>query len=74
MTNVEQNEGTHMDADKLNEQWDDIRDDIQMTWDEVTDDELDLVDGSMEKLYGLMQEKYGKSRDEFDDYLENLGG
>lgn len=74
MNDKRKNEGIYMDAHKLNEQWDDIRDDIQMTWDEVTDDELDLVDGSMEKLYGLMREKYGKSRDEFDEYLDGLGG
>lgn len=63
-----------MDADELNEQWDDLRDDLRLEWDDLTDDELDNVDGNLEKLYGLMHEKYGKSRDEFDDYLSGLGG
>lgn len=62
-----------MDPDKIYHQWDTIRDDMQSTWDGLTEDELDNVDGDLEKLYGLMREKYGKSRDETDRYLDSLG-
>jgi len=34
---------------------------------------LSDTDGNMEELYGLMWEKYGKSRHEFDEYLNGLG-
>ena len=62
-----------MDPDKIYHQWDAIRDDLQLSWDGLTEDELDNVDGDLEKLYGLMREKYGKSRDETDAYLDSLG-
>lgn len=61
-----------MDPDKINHRWDTIRDDLQSSWDGLTEDELDNVDGDLEKLYGLMREKYGKSRDETDAYLDSL--
>ena len=63
-----------IDAEWVNSHWDDIADELQHDWTDITEDELENVDGNIEKLYGMMQEKYGKSRDEFDDYLENLGG
>ncbi len=61
-----------MQSDEIRDNWDIIKDEIRMTWDEVTDDELDNVDGDLEKLYGLMWEKYGKSRHELDEYLNGL--
>jgi uncharacterized protein YjbJ (UPF0337 family) len=62
-----------MKADEIEANWDLVRDEIRMTWDELTDDEVDNIDGDMEELYGLMWEKYGKSRHEFDEYLNGLG-
>jgi uncharacterized protein YjbJ (UPF0337 family) len=61
-----------MDPDKIYTRWDWIRDEMRTRWDDLTDDELDNVDGDVEKLYGLMREKYGKSRDETDAYLDQL--
>jgi uncharacterized protein YjbJ (UPF0337 family) len=33
-------------------------------WGELTDDELTQADGNAERLAGLIQERYGKTRDE----------
>ena len=62
-----------MKADEIRDNWDLVRDEIRMTWDELTDDEVDNIDGNVEELYRLMWEKYGKSRHEFDEYLNDLG-
>lgn len=61
-----------MRADRIQDNWDVIRDDMRITWNDLTEDELDNVDGNLEKLYGLMWEKYGKSRYELDEYLNGL--
>lgn len=58
--------------DRFLENWDDIKDDMQHLWEDLTEDELDIVDGDVHKLYGLMREKYGKSPEELDDYLDSF--
>jgi len=43
-------------------QWKRMRGDLKSWWGRLTDDELDLVGGSKDKLIGLVQERYGYAR------------
>lgn len=61
-----------MDAETLNEHWDAIRIILQLHWQRLTDDELDNVDGNLDKLYGLMREKCGQRPNEIDCYLTRV--
>lgn len=61
-----------MTALDIHARWDRIRDQLQATWQGLTEDELDNVDGNSEKLYGLMHEKYGIGRAEINAYLDSL--
>ena len=49
---------------------------VQAKWGEITDDEFDQVKGNRERLIGLVQEKYGKKKDdvrkEVDDYFKSV--
>jgi uncharacterized protein YjbJ (UPF0337 family) len=58
--------------------WRQLRGKIQEEWGDLTDDELDQVEGRCEQLVGLLQEKYGYARDEaeglLDEFLEDLDG
>ncbi len=65
---------------KLNENilegnWKQFKGDIQRRWGELTNDELDQIEGSREKLVGKIQERYGKSHaeaeQEVDDWFDN---
>ena len=64
-----------MNTDILEGKWKQIRGEIRETWGELTDDELDQIAGKRDKLAGMLQEKYGWSRDEaerqIDDFLRN---
>lgn len=52
-----------MNKDILQGRWKQFRGDMKRLWAEISDDEFDLVDGEREKLEGLIQERYGRSRD-----------
>lgn len=52
-----------MDPNILKGKWSQIKGDIKMKWADLTDNDLSRVEGSVDKLVGLLQEKYGYSRD-----------
>ena len=62
-----------MNRDTLKGQWKQVKGEIKRRWGKLTDDELDQVEGSFEKLVGRVQERYGYQRDqaerEIDEFL-----
>lgn len=65
-----------MNNDILEGKWKQIKGSIQAKWGDITDDEFDRVKGDREKLIGLIQERYGRHKDEVkkevDNYLDSL--
>ncbi|MEZ4512839.1 MAG: CsbD family protein [Chloroflexota bacterium] len=65
-----------MNTDILQGQWKQLKGKLQQKWGELTDDELDRIAGKREELIGLVQEKYGRSREEVEeevnDFLSNF--
>jgi uncharacterized protein YjbJ (UPF0337 family) len=61
-----------MDSNILQGMWKQIRGEARQKWGELTDDELEQIGGSVDKLVGKLQEKYGYTRDkaqrEADDF------
>ena len=53
-----------MNDDILKGKWHQLKGQAKETWGELTDDDLDKVDGKSERLIGVIQERYGKSVDE----------
>ena len=51
-----------MNDDVLKGQWKQLKGDVRMRWNKLTDDDLDMVDGAMEKLEGRLQERYAWER------------
>ena len=41
-----------------------MRGQVKQWWGKLTDDDLDLIDGGMDKLAGALQERYGWERDQ----------
>ncbi len=64
-----------INEDILKGNWKQFKGDIQRRWGELTDDELDQIEGNREKLVGKIQERYGKSHAEaereVDDWFDN---
>ena len=53
-----------MNRDQVEGKWKQMKGEAKVAWGKLTDDELDQAEGNAEKLAGLVQEKYGKTREE----------
>jgi uncharacterized protein YjbJ (UPF0337 family) len=56
-----------MTSDILEGQWKQLRGQIREKWGELTDDEVDQIAGRRDRLIGMLQEKYGYTRQEAED-------
>jgi uncharacterized protein YjbJ (UPF0337 family) len=52
-----------MNKDILQGQWKQIRGEVKAWWGKLTDNDLDRVAGKFDVLVGILQEKYGYSRE-----------
>lgn len=64
--------------DILKGKWTQLRGRIQEEWGELTDDEVEQIEGNSTRLAGKIQEKYGRTRSEaeaeVDRWLASLEG
>jgi len=65
-----------MNSDIFEGKWKQLKGSIQKKWGDLTDDDLDRINGSSERFAGVLQERYGKTKDEakkeVDAYLDSL--
>jgi uncharacterized protein YjbJ (UPF0337 family) len=59
-----------MNWDQVKGQWKQMTGSAQAQWGKLTDDELQQADGEREKLEGLIQSKYGKSKEEAQNAVD----
>jgi uncharacterized protein YjbJ (UPF0337 family) len=63
----------NMFEDVLKGKWMEIKGGIKEKWGKLTDDDLTQVEGQAEKLLGLLQKKYGytkeKAEQEYNDFI-----
>ncbi|MGE6330062.1 CsbD family protein [Psychrobacter pacificensis] len=61
-----------MNDNTLKGEWKQLKGSVKQKWGELTDDDLDQVEGSRDKLVGRIQERYGHAQDhaerEVDDW------
>ena len=60
-----------MNDDVFKGQWKQLKGDIRMRWNKLTDDDLDMVDGAMDKLEGRLQERYGWEKEKAKTEIAN---
>lgn len=61
-----------MNRDTLKGQWKQLKGRAKETWGQLTDDELMRIEGSAERLSGLVQERYGLTRDEAERQIDRF--
>lgn len=62
-----------MDSTQLKGKWHQVKGAVKAKWGELTDDEVLQVEGDAERLSGLIQERYGytkeRAREEVDAFF-----
>lgn len=53
-----------MNEDIIKGDWKQLKGVVQQKWGELTNDDLDRIEGSRKELVGRIQERYGKSKEE----------
>lgn len=59
-----------MNKDIFEGKWKQIRGEVKAWWGELTDDDLDRIAGKFEVFTGMLQEKYGYSREQAADEID----
>jgi uncharacterized protein YjbJ (UPF0337 family) len=59
-----------MNKDILQGQWKQIRGEMKAWWGKLTDNDLDRVAGKFDVLVGILQERYGYSRERAANEVE----
>ena len=59
-----------MNSDIFEGKWKQMRGQVKIWWGKLTDDDLDTVEGNFDKLIGLLQMKYGYTRQQAEEEIE----
>ena len=64
-----------MNEDIFKGKWKELKGSVKEKWGNLTDDEVTEVEGKSEKLVGILQEKYGYSKDkaqeEYNKFMDD---
>jgi uncharacterized protein YjbJ (UPF0337 family) len=67
-----------MNWDRIEGNWKQLKGKAQQKWGELTNDDLDVVQGRKDELVGRLQKRKGIARDEaereVDEWARTLGG
>jgi uncharacterized protein YjbJ (UPF0337 family) len=61
-----------MNQDQVQGKWEQIKGSAKKIWGELTDDDFQKSEGSMDKLYGLIQEKFGDTKEAIQAKIDKL--
>lgn len=61
-----------MNTDQLKGKWKQLKGSMQRKWGEITDDQWEQAAGEKDKLEGLLQEKYGMSKEKAEEALHKV--
>lgn len=61
-----------MNKDTLEGKWKQFKGKARETWGKITDDEFEQAKGDAQQLAGLVQERYGKTKEEAEKEVKNF--
>jgi len=61
-----------MNRDILEGKWKQLRGEVKRQWGELTDDDLDVVNGNLDVLIGMLQQRYGYSREQAESEVDRF--
>lgn len=63
-----------MNADVFRGKWKQLRGRAKQAWGSLTDDDLAKIDGSYDRFVGVLQQKYGYSKEEAQRKIDSEFG
>jgi uncharacterized protein YjbJ (UPF0337 family) len=61
-----------MNKDQLQGKWLQVKGAVKAQWGKLTNDDLDEIDGNLERLVGIVQERYGYARERAAKEVEDF--
>ena len=61
-----------MDKNVFEGAWNEFKGEVRKVWGKITGDELESTKGDMESISGLVQQKYGHTKDEVSQKLTEM--
>lgn len=61
-----------MNWDIIQGKWKQFKGTVQEKWADLTDDDIDQIDGDREKLSGKLQEKYGWAKEDAERNIDDF--
>ena len=61
-----------MNKDQVKGQWDQIVGKAKRVWGELTDDDVLKAEGSADKLFGLIQARFGDTKENIKDKIDKV--
>ena len=62
-----------MNEDTMKGKWTQVKGEIKRKWGKVTDDDLLVAEGNMDKLVGTIQERSGDQREAIQKWFKSQG-
>lgn len=63
-----------MNTTELKGNWNELKGKLKQKFADLTDDDLLYVEGKDDEMYGRLQQKLGKTKDELKDLFRDLKG
>ena len=61
-----------MNWDITQGKWDQLKGSVKEQWGDLTDDEITQIEGNRDKMAGKLQEKYGWTKTEVDEKMNDF--
>lgn len=61
-----------MNTDQIQGKWTQLKGEAKIQWGKLTDDDLDQVEGNVQKLAGRIQERYGYEREKAEREVDSF--
>lgn len=61
-----------MNEDRMQGNWNQVKGKVKEQWGKLTDDDLDVIAGRRDQLYGKIQERHGVARDEAEKQVKDF--
>ncbi len=61
-----------MNRDQVEGKWEQVKGRARKAWGELTDDDFSKAEGSAEKLYGIIQERFGDTKEAIQKKIDDV--